>query len=383
MDENRIQILEKILLKKLDGTITSQEQQLLDEWMAQNPENRDLVDSLSNPDWLAAQMAEFEGITVPLPEQQPVRRIRRLYKWGWAAAAVLLLLAGVAYLWQHKEPAAVPVARVTTPVDVMPGRQGAVLTLGDGSEIVLDSLQNGEVARQGTSSIVLHNGELKYDKTATASGAVSYNTVTTPRGRQFSLVLPDGTRVWLNAATTIRYPVAFIGDRRTVTMTGEAYFEVAQNVQQPFAVQVGESVFNVLGTSFNIKAYTDEQVISTTLLTGKLGVQAGKAKSIVLAPGQQANIIGSDVQVNTHAAIEAVMAWKNGVFNFNDKKLEDVMRELSRWYDLEIVYEKGIPDITFGGEMGRNEPLSDVLLGLQDVNVKFRIEANRRLVVLP
>jgi ferric-dicitrate binding protein FerR (iron transport regulator) len=235
---------------------------------------------------------------------------------------------------------------------------------------------------------LLKNGQLLYNAGGPVKGAVTYNTMTTPKGRQFQLVLPDGSKVWLNAASSLRYPTVFAGNERTVEVTGEAYFEVARNATKPFVVKVGhETEVQVLGTHFNINSYKDEANINTTLLEGSVRV-LNKGKKALLKPGQSAQVA---MQANQTAGIkivndvdmEKVMAWKNGLFNFQDASLQEVMHQLERWYDIEVVYEKGAPEIEFVGKMERSLSLSEVLRGLQISEVHFRIEQGRRLVVMP
>ena len=315
----------------------------------------------------------------------------------YAAACILLLATGVG-LWLQYKPAPAPVAKMHTPApnNIAPGKDGAVLTLADGSKVVLDSLGNGVVATQNGATLVLKNGQLVYDNGQAAAAGMAYNTMSTPKGRQFKLLLPDGTGVWLNAASSLRYPVAFTGKERKVEIQGEAYFEVAKltdpatGMRVPFKVQVNaKTEIEVLGTHFNINSYEEEGIVSTTLLEGSVKV-LNNGKSALLQPGQQARVAGvkprtganQQIEIIAHADVEKVMAWKNGVFNFQDASLAEVMRQLERWYDIEVVYEKGIPTLEFIGKMGRDLPLTDVLRGLEMSKVHFRIEG-RRVIVLP
>jgi ferric-dicitrate binding protein FerR (iron transport regulator) len=207
----------------------------------------------------------------------------------------------------------------------------------------------------------------------------------TPKGRMFRLLLPDGSAVWLNAASSIRYPTAFTGQQRRVEVTGEAYFEVAHQPQMPFRVSLnGGAAVEVLGTHFNVNAYAEDEQMNITLLEGAVQCSNGSGKA-VLKPGQQARMTtgNSPIRVMDHADIEKVMAWKNGLFNFNDASLEEVMRQLERWYDIEVRYEKGIPRIEFIGKMDRSLTLAEVLAGLEMSKVHFRIEGERKLVILP
>jgi ferric-dicitrate binding protein FerR (iron transport regulator) len=272
------------------------------------------------------------------------------------------------------------------PADIAPGKQGAILTLADGRQVVLDSLANGIVARQNGAAVVLRNGQLTYDAVASARPEINYNTITAPRGRQFRLVLPDGSRVWLNAASSLTYPTAFSGRERSVQLNGEAYFEIAKDEQLPFRVNIDDKTgIQVLGTRFNVNAYPEEAHIKTTLLEGAVRMISGKHNAI-LAPGQAAQIsrrAGEQaIKIIDQADPGSALAWKNGLFDFEDASLEEVMRQLARWYDIEVVYEKGIPPIVFGGKMSRDMMLSDLLKVLDESEVHFRTEG-RRLIVMP
>ncbi|MCK7558434.1 DUF4974 domain-containing protein [Chitinophaga sedimenti] len=252
--------------------------------------------------------------------------------------------------------------------------------------MVLDSLGNGVIGIQNGTKLSLQNGELTYnggDPTAT----IIYNNLSTPRGRQFRVLLPDGTKVWLNAASSLRYPTAFVGDKREVAVVGEVYFEVAKNAAQPFIIDVdGKARIQVLGTRFNVNAYANEASIRTTLVDGSVKVFSDEdASFVVLQPGQQAQIShanGSAIKVVSDADVDKAVAWKSGIFNFNNSSLQEVMRQVERWYDIEVVYEKNIPDITFGGKLSNDVSLSGLLQSLKESDVNFRIEG-RKVIVLP
>ena len=301
---------------------------------------------------------------------------------SWAAASIILLLAAGAYFWTTQKK---NTPQAAIPTVISPGKQGAILTLADGSQVVLDSLGNGVVAKQNGARIVLTNGQLSYDPAENASGEIVFNTISTPKGRQFQVTLPDGTQVWLNAASSIRYPTAFAGKERKVEVTGEAYFEVAKNAQMPFMVSVNNKAgIQVLGTHFNVNAYENEKAITTTLLEGSVRVAQYETASgyVILQPGQQAQIAGtSGIKVIEKANIDKVVAWKNGVFHFEGATLAEIMRQLERWYDIEVVYEKGVPDIEFEGEMTRDVSLNGLLVMLGKTELHFRIEG-RKLIVL-
>jgi ferric-dicitrate binding protein FerR (iron transport regulator) len=276
--------------------------------------------------------------------------------------------------------------------DVPPGSNRASLTLANGAVLLLDSTAN-QVIQQGATTVRQQGGQLQYDVQG-AAGATSYNTLATPRGGQFQVSLPDGTKVWLNAASSIKYPTAFTGAERKVEITGEAYLEVATlrgaaGQKIPFKVMAGNACeIEVLGTHFNINTYTDEPAIKTTLLEGRVKVinrqaPAGNEASAILRPGQQAQVALRDAKIHVvdDCDTEQVIAWKNGAFSFDNKSLEEVMRQLARWYDIDVVYEGKPPAVTFVGEMGRDVHLSKVLVFLRESRVSFRMEAGKRLVV--
>lgn len=325
---------------------------------------------------LAFKEKGYQSLLQRMDEQEEKPAVvRRLWKWGWAAAIVFLLGTSL-YFWN--QPKSVITAAKSNKIE--PGKKGAILTLANGEEVVLDTLGNGLISTQNGAKVLLQNGQLAYDPTGDASSEIIYNTITTPNGREFQVRLPDGTLVWLNAASSLRYPTVFTGKERKVEITGEAYFEVAANAEMPFRVNANHKTdIEVLGTHFNVNAYDNESSVNTTLLEGAVRVQA-----VVLKPGQQAQVAdGDEVKVVNDVNLETVMAWKNGLFNFQDKSLAEVMRQLERWYDLKVVYEKGIPDIRFGGEMSRDMDLPGLLRSLEASKVHFRVEAGRKLIVLP
>jgi ferric-dicitrate binding protein FerR (iron transport regulator) len=308
---------------------------------------------------------------------------RRIPMFTWWAAAAVLLLAGIGWLIAQRSPATVtppPAIASTTPVknDILPGSNKATLTLSDGSVITLDSTGKQVISENGT-AIRRQNGELQYSNTRTGN-TPTYNILATPKGGQYRLLLPDGTAVWLNAASSIRYPVAFTGSERKVELTGEAYFEVAQDAHKPFRIAVNKEVIEVLGTHFNVHAYTEEAAITTSLLEG--AVKVGKR---VLKPGEQALLTqNGNITVTTPANIAEAVAWKDGFFVFRKANLPTVMRELARWYDVTVIYQPNVNnEQQFSGRIDRNLTLSEVLSGLALTNARFRIEENRKVVILP
>lgn len=335
-------------------------------------------------------------------------------KRGWikyAAAAAIILGIGI-FVWNIKEkeePSVTKVNPLPLKNDVMPGGDKAVLTLADGRKIVLDSVANGIVAKQGDITIEKDNSKIIYPSLREGQGvgskAYAVNNITTPRGGQYQITLSDGTKVWLNAESSITYPTAFTERERErrVSITGEAYFEVAKDKTKPFKVLVEKNYagpgvgsknlegsnnleIEVLGTHFNINSYKEEPTINTTLIEGSVKLTSKKNvhTSLTLKPGQQGqmNAATNDLSLAAHPDVDKVMAWRNGLFNFNNVSLKEAMTQIQRWYDVEVVYEKEIPNITFGGMIGRDLNLSQVLKVLKTAGVKFRIE-DKKVIVTP
>jgi transmembrane sensor len=331
--------------------------------------------------------------------QSPPRTISifRRYRLGWAAAILLMIGAGGYFVYQSQQPQTPAVVNNTQPSgDVAPGSTKAVLTLADGRQVTIDSIPSGTLAVQGKTMVQHDQGAITYNdnkngnrKSATQS--VLYNTLTTNRGEQSPpLVLSDGTKVWLNALSSIRFPVAFTGSTRNVEITGEVFFEVApvqlrSGEKMPFLVKVKDMEVEVLGTQFNVNAYDDEVVMKTTLVEGKVKVSSMvNGQSSMLKPGEQASVsqqsqTSHNITVQT-ADVNQVIAWKNGLFDFNRANLQTVLRQLARWYDIEVKFEGDIPARTFRGKITRDLNLSQVTQLLQDVNIKFRIEGKTLIV---
>lgn len=322
---------------------------------------------------------------VPTPIVKPLRSHlwRRL---AVAASLLLVLSAGAWLLWRSNTGR--PQTDVTqVQHTVVPGGQRALLTLSDGTVIPLDSAANGTLARQGNMNILkLDSGRLAYSPAASeAAGATVFNTLATPRGGQFRVILPDGSRVWLNAASSIRYPTTFTGKERRVELSGEAYFEVEGNSNTPFKVALnGGGEVLVLGTHFNINAYNDEELQKTTLLEGAV-VVAVAGRRQMLRPGEQAQVQPANASAGItvrQTDVEEAVAWKNGYFQFNQADLRAVMRQIARWYDVEISYEGPVPERKFWGDISREANIADVLKVLETSRVHFRIEG-KKIIVTP
>jgi transmembrane sensor len=330
----------------------------------------------SEHETVADLMDEVFGQTKVSPVVQDVnwdRMFNRIVKkkqfnirWYAAAATILLLIiAGGFYRHTHTGS--------TIQQDILPGNDKAILTLADGTVVTLDSAGN-RLIKQGKTAIQQQGGKLQYN--AQDPGAsISYNTLTTPRGGQFRITLPDGTEVWLNAASSLKYPVAFTGKQREVILTGEAYFEVVHNDKMPFSVHAGDMDIKDVGTHFNIMAYKDEATIKTTLIEGAVNVSNGK-RDLLLKPGQQA--VGMDIQ---EADVDEAIAWKNGEFSFHHTSIYEIMRQLSRWYDVDINYKDSL-NIYLSGNITKNVSVSEVFKMLELAgDVRFKIE-NRKATVM-
>lgn len=298
-----------------------------------------------------------------------------------AIAASVVLVVGLGYLkLNHDQPAGAIVSNQKVKNVIKPGSTGAILTLGDGSQIVLDSLANGVLANQNNTTVSKKDGKLVYKEGA---GAVAVNNkMSTPRGRHYTLELSDGTKVWLNASSSISFPTSFAEKERKVAIEGEVYFEVAKDKNRPFRVAVKDIEVQVLGTHFNVNAYEDDGEIKTTLIEGSVLV-GEKNKKVLLKPGQQAEIKNKGgVKVKNLENFNEVLAWKNGLFHFENASLETVLRQLSRWYDVDVVFEKGVTSRDFEGEIKRDLQLSQVLKILEGNKVHFKIEG-KVLTVMP
>lgn len=310
----------------------------------------------------------------------PVHRVHFLRRWGWVAAVIVLVGAG-AYLWNTQQKEKPSVTATSNPVeDLPPGGNRALLTLSDGTMIALDSVANGAIAQQGNTSIFKRaSGEIEYTQKGALETEVMMNTMKTPRGGQYQLTLPDGTKVWLNSASSITYPAMFVARERKITITGEAYLEVAKDQSKPFLVDIdGGSSVEVLGTKFNINSYADDGDIKTTLVEGSVKVKNGR-KEAMLKPGNQAVIASSEIRIQ-QANIEQTLAWKNGKFDFNNVPLPTVMKQLERWYDIDVQYAGKTPDFEFSGGMNRGVKLSTIMRFLSDYGVNTKLQGKTLIV---
>ncbi|MBC9931211.1 FecR family protein [Chitinophaga qingshengii] len=371
MDKNTFQ---ELVNRYLDGTATPAERALVDRYCEHLETDGE---SELGPDAEAVlQLVMYERI---------MRRVqappKRSYRWAYAAAAAVLVLvvAGVALFPRKQAP--VVAEKSVFRNDLNPGGNKATLTLGNGTIIALDDIVTDTLTPQGGSKITgSGKGQLAYEAQPGAVQQVVYNTLTTPAGGQFRLTLPDGSKVWLNAASSITFPTAFTGADRTVELKGEAYLEVSRNPQQPFKVKVRDMEVAVLGTHFNVNAYTDEAAIRTTLLEGSVRVNNG-GQAYTLKPGQQAQLQSNgQFSLLNDVATEDITAWKDGQFAFNDADIRTVMRQVARWYGAEVVYEGNVTH-HFMGNIPRDVPVSRLLKMLELTGrVSFVVEGNKIIV---
>ncbi len=305
--------------------------------------------------------------------------VRILHRWMVAASIVLLAGLGI-YLFKLKQPPPVIEIEIVQKDIEAPASNRATVTLSNGASVYLDSADNGALTMQGNVEMVkLADGQIAYRAVDEKVMELQYNTLTNPKGSQvIHLRLADGTMVWLNAGSSLKYPVAFTGNERKVDLTGEGYFEVAKNNAKKFFVVANGTTTEVIGTHFNINAYNANKYTKITLLEGAVMVSQNNISN-ALKPGQQA-IAGSEgVKVQT-ANLEQVMAWKNGLFNLNGLSFTELMQQLSNWYNVEVVYTSGIPDIELFGKIGRDLNLSEVLKGLQQMGVKCTLEEKKLII---
>ena len=381
-----------LMARYISGEITSLEKLKLRE-MLDRPEGLEALDPILRDNFakaennFATELQTEKFLTelnsrINKSETAAPPKVVKISKWRpWLVAASFALAVGVGatYILDKEAPVETQVTAVTQEkIEITPAVSGAILTLADGSQIVLDSLGDGQIAQQSNTTISSKDGKLIYNSQKGASTV--YNTMNTPKAQKYTLQLADGTKVWLNASSSIKFPTAFSGNTREVSITGEAYFEVSSDKKRPFIVESRGMQIEVLGTHFNVNAYNDEDAIRTTLLEGSV-VITQNMKSKKLYPGQQAvvNTIG-DISLGKDVNLAQVMSWKNGLFYFEDSSLQEVMRELSRWYDVDVVYKEGIPNRNFEGEIQRNLKLSEVLRILELNKVNFKLEGRTVLI---
>jgi len=405
----------QLLFLQLQEPLSAAEQQELDQWQAQSPEHREAVKALTDTTYLQQELQKLQKLKMAVdkglqekgvlstieanklladsrkPQVHKVHFLRR--PWLRYAAAIVVLLGGIGIVWKLSRPARNEGAVATTDVkaqEIQPGGNKAILTIDNRSI----NLSNNKTGIAVDAYINYTDGE----RIATAGQMLALST---PRGGQYQAVLPDGSKAWLNAASSIRFPSQFTGNTREVEITGEVYLEVTKNPKRPFIVHTSKTTIQVLGTRFNVNAYEDENMEKTTLIEGSVrltlaplsssvaGISPGRnTESIVLKPDQQAiietEVPGSaqDYKIKViNRQSEAAIAWKNGLFDFTNQDLPTVMRQLERWYDIRVRYQGAIPVYRFKGKMDRSLDLPELLEALSAMGIKYRLE-QRILIIL-
>ncbi|TAN13938.1 MAG: DUF4974 domain-containing protein [Chitinophagaceae bacterium] len=394
--------LEYLLKRYVDGICTQEEkEELLSiiQHAQQDEQLKGLMDQVWSRLSSAYRLNEEQSTRIlsaifnPFMAEETIRSGKKsIYFMRWSAVAavlaVLILAGGIMWFKNDIRVKKIPGVLTQTQHDIAPGGNKAVLTLANGKKIILDSLENGALPTKYANNITkVNNGLLVFNRQSSIANPASagnrpseYNTLSTPRGGQYRVILPDGSKVWLNAASSLTFPTAFTGKSREVKVTGEAYFEITPDKDMPFKVDVNQVEVKVLGTHFDVMAYSDEPAIKTTLLEGAVEVSKGN-EEVVLKPGQQASFSAGSDKINVNVAeVEEVMAWKDGLFFFHNTNIQSVLHEIARWYNVKVVY-KGETNAYLNGMISRNTELSQVLHMLEVTsNVHLKIDGRNVIV---
>ena len=392
-EEDAVRLMVEVVMDlRLTGSADPDQQAALENWMMLHPETREVYDRLSDPYWLALKDSRFRKARAdsaeayrqllaqirPFQEEPPVRHLSSRRYYIGAAAAIVLIAVSI-YLIKYTFNKEAPVASSPMAVvqDLAPGTNKAVLTLANGSTVDLDSAHAGLTLQQGKTRIVNQaGGRLAYEG---ADNTVAlFNTITTGRGGQYRIVLSDGTKAWLDASSSLKYPTTFSGATREVTLAGQGYFEVAHH-KEPFIVHTAGEDVKDLGTAFNINAYPEEEGVKTTLLSGSVQING----SVVLKPGQQARLSGGDLQVSDDVDTDEVIAWKEGRFQFTGVAFGRVLEYLSRWYDVRVIDKSGISNQHVVITIPRDQPLSAFMHSLELTHrLTYQITDNGKTLII-
>jgi len=400
MDEEQASRVAYLVAGYIRHTLTEREHDELDEWIIASDDNQKLFEELTDPENIQVGLNKMKGINVDAARERVKSKIRftdevevkveKKKRWiPYGVAASVIVLAGlVLFFMLNKKPKTVNEQIVTSQIE--PGGNHATLTLADGRKINLGEAKNGLIdSTNGNEVLKTTDGQISYENGTVATK--KYHVLTTPAGGQYNVVLPDGSRVWLNSSSSLRYPVGFSRNERVVELSGEGYFEVAKEkaaditgmeLGRRFVVKLKNgSQVEVLGTHFNIMAYDDEKNIQATLIEGSVTLRSATMGS-TMSPGYQSTIVEHGfIETKANADTSMALAWKNGMFQFKDANIEDVMRQVARWYNVEIVYE-GKPDQHFNATIYRKEPVEKLLDYLEQTNeVHFKVEG-RKIVVM-
>lgn len=373
----------KLIIKKINDTLSPEEESVFAVWYNESDSNREYFERVKSNYQADIEEIDLNKAWKAIDKKiTPKNNKKSYYKYAIAASVALLLGVGYLTMKQTESFTNFGIGTENSVVEKSTPNNDVVLTLSDGSIVVLNDKKSGVVANQENVVITKDkDGQIRYDENnKPRNGKVSFNTLVTPNGKTFQIELPDGTNVWMNAGSSLKYPTYFEGDDRSVVLTGEAYFEVAHNAQMPFKVFSNGQEVEVLGTHFNIRAYENEPVLKTTLLEGKIKITEG-SNSALVKPGQQI-VVSLDKhsmrakEVNTELAV----AWKERLFYFENAKYDEIMREIERWYDVDVIYKGKIPDERFEGAIQKDLKLNQILKMLESKDVHFKI-AGKEVIV--
>lgn len=379
--------LNRMIKRYVDGTANAEEILFIEAYYKHLDKEANILDQLKSEELETLGEIGFQRVLANINQPTKNRKSIPFYKYIAAAVVFIAFISG--FLYFSKDNVIEPNKLIVkgNKIDVLPGVDKAILILSDGSKIVLDDAKNENIVEKaGLVISKTTDGQLLYKVSSTLpkSATIAYNTISTSKGNQYQILLPDGTKVWLNAASSLKYPEVFTGNERKVILSGEAYFEVAKNKDMPFIVQTRNQDVQVLGTHFNINSYSDEQSIKTTLLEGAIKVTNANFSKI-LKPGEQSLVENNglgNINVIKNIDVDSEIAWKKGLFSFNNVALKTILIQLERWYDIKIDYQS-IPDKRYNGMVPRKSNLSEVLNMLELTgNISFKIEEGRRLKVI-
>jgi ferric-dicitrate binding protein FerR (iron transport regulator) len=388
---NRIAVL---IGKHLKQELSEEESRELNAWLGESGDHREIFEQLTDAEYLERAVREkYRTRSVDVTREKlnrlietdgqltVNRKFHRIWPRLAVAAAVLCLLAvsSVYILRKNKQTGTEVVKAKNEKQDILPGVNKATLTLADGRSIVLDSLNTGQLVQQGSTNVSNDNGQLVYStQSGVAQGEVLWNTLSTGRGQTYPLILGDGSRITLNSESSISFPVAFAGDLRQVKVTGEVFFQVAHDASKPFEVKARDMMLQVLGTTFNVNAYSDEDAVKATLVEGSIKVRKGIQQKII-KPGQQAQVLANDIKV-TQVDVNRIIAWKKGFFSFKEDKLSEAMKSIAGWYGVEVIYEGNAANVEITGGIPRSSNISELIKMLAGLDVEARIEG-RKLIL--
>ena len=379
----------QLIAKQLWEGLSDHEKQELQEWIQASPDNSTLYDELVRRERVRQYIEKRESIDVRKYMAVCERELglggkRRMihWLWGYAAAIFVLCVVGIGIWMNEREEVGVTEIAQTT---IEPGKAKALLVLGDGREIELSNQNVNKVLEESGIVVVNDSSRIEYNRNAGGGDKEVMNKIIVPTGGEYNLILSDGTWVYLNAESVITYPQKFVGEKREVTLEGEAYFQVTASKEHPFIVKTKDMDVLVTGTEFNVKAYPDESNVQTTLLRGKVAVFAGidKKEKIEIKPNQQAEWSRENVKLQVREVDpDLFVAWKNGHFIFRQDRLENIMKTLARWYDMEVVYlDESIKNMAFAGKLDRSEDITPILNVLRATD-KLTVEVNGKRIVL-